>query len=51
LLASVSRLPADQGSALCPETLGTSQQAILRWRKLRAQRFRIYVRDIGSFHG
>ena len=46
LLASVPRLPADQGSSLCPETLGTSQQPDLRWRKSRARRFRIYVRDI-----
>jgi len=46
LLASVPRLPADQGSSLCSETLGTSQQPDLPWRKSRAQRFRIYVRDI-----
>ena len=48
LLASVPGLPANQGPSLCPETLGTSQQPILRWRKLRARRFRIYVRDIAS---
>src|SRR5205807_6896271 len=33
LLASVPRLPANQGSTLCSETLGTSQQPVLRWRK------------------
>ncbi len=30
LFASVPGFPADQGSSLCPETLGTSQQPILR---------------------
>ena len=45
LFASVAGLSADKGPSLCPETLGTSQQPILRWRKLRARRFRIYVRD------
>ena len=30
LLASVPRLPADQGSSFCSEALGTSQQPVLR---------------------
>src|SRR4029077_1381179 len=51
LFASVTWLSADQGPSLCSETLGSSQRPILRWRKLRARRFRIYVRDIPLSHG